>query len=188
MAACAVGRAALGTIVPPPGRWPVVVNCVHLEAGCRAVVNKRHGALCTQQPIPLNSSFQVQRLKGMWTCGSKCGVHQWVPLEVDGIYGWPTRGLKSRSKFKSCAARPTALSDRERVRGKSDVGRIPLPGVLNPASVGIVPTSEVEDSATSFQGPWGLSEQQCVQPMRQAKLLRIPIVDSEGDYIIHSSN
>ena len=39
------------------------------------------------------------------SCGSKCGIRQWVPLEVEAVQSWPTMALKSRSKFKSCAAR-----------------------------------------------------------------------------------
>ena len=49
----------------------------------------------------------------------------------------------------------------------------------NPSSVLVVPASEAEDSAASFQGPSDVSDHQRVQPMRQAKLLRIPIVDSD---------
>ena len=61
-------------------------------------------------------------------------------------------------------------------KGKLDVG------VSNPVAVGVVLALAAEDCATSFQGPRGLSEQHCVQPMRQAKLLRIPIVDSDMEH------
>ena len=62
---------------------------------------------------------------------------------------------------------------------KGRVGPIPQCRVSNPATVDIVPPSEGEDSAASFQGPTGLNEQQRVQPMRRTKLARVPIVDSD---------
>ena len=90
---------------------------------------------------------------------------------------WPKLGLKSRATFKSCAARRKALKDKG--KGKGRVGPIPQSRVSNPATVDIVPPSEGEDSAASFQGPTGLNEQQRVQPMRRTKLARVPIVDSD---------
>ena len=111
------------------------------------------------------------------TCGSKRGVRQWVPLDREAVCKWPKLGLKSRATFKSCAARRKALKDKG--KGKGRVGPIPQSRVSNPATVDIVPPSEGEDSAASFQGPTGLNEQQRVQPMRRTKLARVPIVDSD---------
>ena len=111
------------------------------------------------------------------TCGSKRGVRQWVPLDKEAVCKWPKLGLKSRATFKSCAARRKALKDK--VKGKGRVGPIPQSRVSNPASVDIVPPSEGEDSAASFQGRTGLNEQQRVHPMRRTKLARVPIVDSD---------
>ena len=114
------------------------------------------------------------------TCGSKRGIRQWVPLEVEAIHNWPTMGLKSWSKFKLCAARRKDLKGKG--KGKSDVGPIHRPMVSNPGSVRVVPASEAKDNAASFQGPSEFSDHQRMQPMRQAKLLRIPIVDSDIEY------
>ena len=111
------------------------------------------------------------------TCGSKRGVRQWVPLDREAVCKWPKLGLKSRATFKSCAARRKALKDKG--KGKGRVGPIPQSRVSNPATVDIVPPSEGEDSAASFQGPTGLNEQQRVQPMRRTKLARVPNVDSD---------
>ena len=111
------------------------------------------------------------------TCGSKRGVRQWVPLDREAVCKWPKLGLKSRATFKSCAARRKALKDKG--KGKGRVGPIPQSRVSNPAAVDVVPPSEGEDSAASFQGPTGLNEQQRVQPMRRTKLARVPIVDSD---------
>ena len=113
------------------------------------------------------------------TCGSKRGIHQWVPLDVETVRSLPTMGLKSRSKFNSCAARRKALKENGKGKGKSDVVPIPPRGVSNPALVDIVPASGGEDSAAFFEGPRGLDEQQRVQRIRKAKLLRIPVVDSD---------
>ena len=102
---------------------------------------------------------------------------QWVPREVEAVHSWPTVGLKSRSKFKSCAAR------RKDVKGKGNgKGPIHRPVVSNPGSVCVVPASEAEDSAASFQAPSEFSNHHHMQPMRQAKLLRIPIVDSNIEH------
>ena len=87
--------------------------------------------------------------------------------------------LKSRSKFKSCAAWRKDLKGKGKGNGKSDVGPIHRPVDSNPSSVVVVPASEAEDSVASFQGPSDVSDHQRVQPMRQAKLLRVPIVDSD---------
>ena len=110
-------------------------------------------------------------------CGSKRGVRQWVPLDREAVCKWPKLGLKSRATFKSCAARRKALKDKGKSKGR--VGPIPQSRVSTPATVDIVPPSEGEDSAASFQGPTGLNEQQRVQPMRRTKLARVPIVDSD---------
>ena len=95
---------------------------------------------------------------------------------------WPTMALKSRSKFKSCAARRKDLKGKGKAKGTSDVGPIHRPVDSNPSSVLVVPASEAEDSAASFQGPSDVSDHQCVQPMWQAKLLRVPIVDSDIEH------
>ena len=58
------------------------------------------------------------------SCGSKRGIRQWVPLEVEAVQSWPTMSLKSRSKFKSCAARRKDLKGKGKGKGKSDVGPI----------------------------------------------------------------
>ena len=60
----------------------------------------------------------------------------------------------------------------------------------NTASIGIVPPSEGEDSAASFEGPHVLTNEQCVQPAQKAKLMRIPIVDSDITHqlVAHGSN
>ena len=52
--------------------------------------------------------------------------------------------------------RVKALKDKG--KGKGRVGPIPQSRVSNPGTVGIVPPSEGEDSAASFQGPMGLNE------------------------------
>ena len=111
------------------------------------------------------------------TCGSKRGVRQWVPLDREAICQWPKLGLKSHATFKSYAARRKALKDKG--KGKRRVGPIPQSRVSNPGTVGIVPPSDGEDSAASFQGPTGLNEHQCVQPMRGTKLARVPPVDRD---------
>ena len=87
-------------------------------------------------------------------------------------------GLKSRSKFESYAARRKDLKGKGKAKGKSDVEPIHRPVDSNPGSVLVVPASEAEDSAASFQGPSDVSDHQRVQPMRQAKWMRVPIVDS----------
>ena len=115
------------------------------------------------------------------SCGSKRGIRQWVPLEVEAVQSWPTMGLKSRSKLKSCAARRKDLKGKGKGKGKSNVGPIHRPMDSNPGSVLVVLASEAEDSAASFQGPSDVSDHQRVQPMRQAKLLRVPIVGN-GDH------
>ena len=104
-------------------------------------------------------------------------MRQWVPLDREAVFKWPKLGLKSRATFKSCAARRKALKDKG--KGKGRVGPIPQSKVPNPGTVGIVPPSEGEDGAASFQGPTGLNEHQRVQPMRRTKLARVPIVDSD---------
>ena len=38
------------------------------------------------------------------SCGSKRGIHQWVPLQVEAVESWPAMALKRRSKLKSSAA------------------------------------------------------------------------------------
>ena len=90
--------------------------------------------------------------------------------------------LKSWSKFKSCAARRKGLKGKGKGKGKSDVGIVHRPLDSNPISVLVVPASEAEDTAASFQGPSDVSDHQRVQPMRQAKLLRVPIVDSDIEH------
>ena len=113
-----------------------------------------------------------------WTCGSKYGICHRVPLEVEAVHSWPTMGSKSRSKFKFC---DVGRKDQKR-KGKSDVGAIHKPVVSTPGSVRVVPIFEVEDSAASFQGPSEFSDHQRMQPMRHAKLLRIPIIDSDTEH------
>ena len=113
------------------------------------------------------------------SCGSKRGICQWVPLEVEVVQSWPTMALKSRSKFKSCAAQRKDLKGKGKGQGKSDVGPIRRPVDSNLGSFLVVPPSEAEDSAASFQGPSDVSDHRRVQPMRQAKLLRVPIVHSD---------
>ena len=112
-------------------------------------------------------------------CGSKRGIRQCVPLEVEAVQSWPTMALKSRFKVKSSAARRKDLKGKGKGKGKSDVGPILKPVDSNPSSVRAVPASEAENNAASFQGPSDASDHQRVQPMRQAKLLRVPIVDSD---------
>ena len=86
----------------------------------------------------------------MWfvcgSCGSKRGIRQWVTLEVEAVQRWPTMALKSRSKFKSCAARRKDLKGKGKGKGKSDVGPIHKPVDSNPSSVLVVPASEAEDT------------------------------------------
>ena len=97
-------------------------------------------------------------------CGS-C-IRQWVPLEVEGVQSWPTFALKSRSKFKSCAARRKDLKGNGKGKGKCDVGPIHRPVDSNPGFVLVVLASEAEDSAASFHGPSHVGGHQRVQPMR----------------------
>ena len=115
------------------------------------------------------------------SCGAKRGIRQWVPLEVEAVQSWPTMALKSRSKFKSCAARHTDLKGKGKGKGKSDVGPIHRPVDSGQSSVLVVPALAAEDSVASFQGPSDVRNHQRVQPMRQAKLLRVPIVDSDTE-------
>ena len=88
-------------------------------------------------------------------------------------------GLKSRSKFKFCAARRKDLKGKVKGKGKSHVGPIHRPVDSNPGSVLVLPASEAEDSAAPLQAPSDVSDHQRVQPTRQAKLLHIPIFDSD---------
>ena len=90
--------------------------------------------------------------------GSKRGIRQWVPLEAKAVQSWPTMGLKSRSKFKCCAAQRRDLKGKG--KGKSDVGPIHRPVDSNPCSVLVVPALEAEDTAASFQGPSDVSDHQ----------------------------
>ena len=112
------------------------------------------------------------------SCGSKRGIRQWVPLEVEAVQSWPTMALKSRFKFKSCAARRKDLKGKDKVKGKFHVGPIHKLVDSNPSSVLVVPASEAEDSAASYQGPSDVSDHRRAQPMRQKKLLCVPFVDS----------
>ena len=91
------------------------------------------------------------------SCGSKRGIRQWVPLEVEAVQSWPTMALKIQSKFKSCAARRKDLKGKGKGKGKYDVGPMHRPVDSNPSSVLVVPASEAEDSAASFQGPSDVS-------------------------------
>ena len=113
------------------------------------------------------------------SCGSKRGIRQWVPLQVEAVQSWPTMGLKSRSKFKYCAARRTDLKGKGKGKGKFDVEPIHKPVDSNPSSILVFRASKAEDSAASFQGPSDVTDHERVQPMRQAKLLCVPIVDSD---------
>ena len=113
------------------------------------------------------------------SCGSKRDIRQWVPLEVQAVHSRPTMGLKNRSKFESCAAQHKDFKGKGKGKGKSDVGPIHRPAYSNPGPVPVVPTSEAEHSAASFQGPSDVRDHQRIQPMRQAPLLRITIVDSD---------
>ena len=38
------------------------------------------------------------------SCGAKHGIRRWVSAELVSIQAWPRLGLKSRARFKSCAA------------------------------------------------------------------------------------
>ena len=114
--------------------------------------------------------------------GSKRGIRQWVPLEVEVVQFWPTMALESRSKLKSCATPGKDLKGKGRGKGKSDVGPIYRPVGSNPSSVLVVLASQAEESATSFQGPSDESDHHRVQSMRQAKLLRVFIVDSDIEH------
>ena len=116
------------------------------------------------------------------SCGSKRGIRQWFPLEVQAVQSWPTMALKSRSKFKSYAAWRKDLKGKGKGKGKSDLGPVHGPLDSNPSSVLMVRASEAEDSAAPFQGTSDVSNHKRVQPMRQAKLLRIPIVDSDIEH------
>ena len=90
--------------------------------------------------------------------GSKRGIRQWVPLEVEAVQSWSTLALQSRSKFKSCAARRKDLKGKGKGKGKFDVAPIHRPLDSNPTSVLVVTASEAEDSAASFQGPSDVSD------------------------------
>ena len=48
------------------------------------------------------------------SCGSKGGICQRVPLEVEAVQNWPTMALKSRSNFKSYAARRKDLKGKDK--------------------------------------------------------------------------
>ena len=112
------------------------------------------------------------------SCGSKCGIRQWVPLQVEAVESWPAMALKRRG-LKSSAAGRKDLKGKGKGKGKSLLGPIHRPVDSNPSCVSVVPASEAEDNAASFQGPSDVSNHQRVPPMRQAKLLRVPIVDSD---------
>ena len=96
------------------------------------------------------------------TCGSKRCVRHWVPLDREVVCKWLNLGLNSRATFKSCAARRKALKDKG--KGKGRVVPIRQSRVSNPGTVGIVPPSEGEDSAASFQGPTGLNVHHVFNP------------------------
>ena len=74
------------------------------------------------------------------------------------------------------------MKDKGKGKGKAFADPIPHPRVSNRASIAIVPPSDGEDSASSFQGPEGMNVQELVQPMRQAKLLSIPIVGHDIEH------
>ena len=116
------------------------------------------------------------------SCGSKRGIRQWVPLEVGAVQSWPTMALKSRSQFKFCAARRKDLKGKGKGKGKSDVGTVQRTLDSDPSSVLVLRASEAEVIGASFQGPSDVSDHQRVQPMRPAKLLRVPIVDSDIEH------
>ena len=80
--------------------------------------------------------------------GAKRGMRRWVSAELETIQGWPALGLKSRAQFKSCAARRKAMKTAKGKRA-TEPARNPNP---NTSSIGIVPPSEGQDSAASFQG------------------------------------
>ena len=105
------------------------------------------------------------------TCGSKCGVRPWVPLEADTIRNWPTMGLKSRSKFQPSDARRKAMKDKGTDKAKSDVHCLSESWVCNPTSVDIVPTSGREDNGPSFEGPSGLNEQTVRSTHEESKVV-----------------
>ena len=67
-------------------------------------------------------------------------------------------------------------------KGTSDVGPIHGPVVSNSCSVHVVRGSKAEDTAAAFPGPSEFSDHRRLQPMRQATLLRMPIVDSNIEH------
>ena len=95
---------------------------------------------------------------------------------MDTIRSWPTLGLKSCSKFQSCAARRKTL----KLAGK----KVPSSSIAHPkvfilGSIAIVPTNDGEDKAVSFEARAVIGVQQRVQLMTHAKVLLICIVDSD---------
>ena len=72
---------------------------------------------------------------------------------MEAVQNWRTIALKSRSKLKSSAALRKDVKGKGKGKGKSDVGPIHAPVDSNSGSVLVVPTSEAEDNAASFQGP-----------------------------------
>ena len=74
-------------------------------------------------------------------------------------------------------------------KGKRAAEPAPNPNPNN-ASIGIIPPFEGEDSAASFQGPNVLTMEQRVHHARKAKLMRIPIVDTDIEHrlVAHGSS
>ena len=97
------------------------------EGGCRLYMHPATNSIKCTFPTAEPES-DVVCVCG--SCGSKHGIRQWVPLEVEAIHIWPTMGLKSPSKFKSCAAGRKDLKGKGKGKRKSDVGPIHMPGIL----------------------------------------------------------
>ena len=73
----------------------------------------------------------------------------------------------------------THIPDFSKATCKKAKNTIHRPVDSNPGSVLVVPASQAEGNAASFQGPSDVSDHHHVQSMKQAKLLRAPIVDSD---------
>ena len=106
--------------------------------------------------------------------------------KLETIQGWPTLGSKSRAPFKSCAAHRKSLKTSKGKRAAEPASN------CNPdtASIGIVPPCQGEISTTSFYGRDVPTTAQRFQPARKAKLMCIPIVDSdiEQQLVAHGSS
>ena len=92
------------------------------------------------------------------SCGSNRGICQWVPPEEEAVQSWHTMCLKSRSKFKFCAAWRKDLKGRGKDKGIYNVEPIHRQVDSDPGSVFVVHPFDAEATAASLQDPSDVSD------------------------------